>query len=406
MKPKSKFYLFITALLFWIPSHGQFVQTDKNSFSDLSSIHFWSRLMDYCQNDKEEQLLKSKLFRPAISKSEILKLNELIDDLYSKHDQLFHLITEPPKDDSGVYDFHFYIAQNSTKPDKNGPPAIKLIQKIGFDFDNTTTQIVKIIYYDLTPQELLKIQKEINKFPPPTIAPPAPSPMNTFQKAQRAYLDRDYEKAKHLYGIIIDIGIEEYLYDAYLGRAQCNYFQKNNKDATSDVILALKATPDIFNYELHMGNSNWLYASIHSQENNIEKSLEYLKKAAQYIESSKLYSSIAYDEIDLKKYDDALISLGKAIKLNKNEPLAYSNRSLVYLNLGKLKKARADISKSIELFDVNPYAYKHSAMIYIAEGKIDEACRELSKADQLVMPKNIHGSNNEEIQNLLKEHCY
>lgn len=406
MHMRAKLNLSLAVLLFWIPLHGQWVKLDSKSYSDLSPKNIWARLIDYCQNDKNEELLNSELFRPQLSKKEILKLDTVLDDLFNKYDNLFYLIVKPKKGNSGWYDFHFYIPQLPTSNDKKGPQNIKLIKMIGFEYDDyMTSQIAEIIYYDLNEEELLELQKELNKFPPPNIPPPPLTPKNTIQKAQQAYLERDYDKAKHLYGIIINYNIEKYFFNAYLGRANCNYNQQYYEEAKSDVVEALKATPDIYKYDLHMRNSYWLYANIYSDENNIEKSLEYLKKATEFVESSKLYSSIAYDEIELNKYDDALVSLNKAINLNKNEPLAYSNRSLVYLNLGKLKKARADITKSIKLFDVNPYAYKHSAMIYIAEGKMDEACSELRKANQLVIPKNIHGSNHAEIQRLLIKHC-
>ena len=50
-----------------------------------------------------------------------------------------------------------------------------------------------------------------------------------------------------------------------------------------------------------------------------------------------------------KKYKEALDCYSKAIELDPNNPILYSNRSAMYLNLTEYDQAIADADKAISL---------------------------------------------------------
>ena len=50
-----------------------------------------------------------------------------------------------------------------------------------------------------------------------------------------------------------------------------------------------------------------------------------------------------------KKYSEAADCYTKAIEIDSNDPILYSNRSAMYTNISKFTEALADAEKAIEL---------------------------------------------------------
>lgn len=227
----------------------------------------------------------------------------------------------------------------------------------------------------------------------------------TYNAAQSAFEDGNYTKAIELFSEIINVESADEHFSALYSRAYSYYFQENYSLAKADLKKALKINSVHPDYKLIKGCSYWLFSNIISKKKSKHKSLKLLKKASLYLQTSLLYSSIGYEEIQLKKYEDALNSLNTSIKLDENNAYAYSNRALAYLKLNKLDLALNDINISLKLDDENSYAYKHRALIFIALKDYESACNDLNKAiedeSEMIGTKN----HMNEIENLKKKYC-
>jgi tetratricopeptide (TPR) repeat protein len=226
-----------------------------------------------------------------------------------------------------------------------------------------------------------------------------------FNSAEKAFENKNYMYASNLYTTILkekEVTNRHYI---FYKRAFCFYILKNYKKAKSDIKKAWKIKRNDVQYNWVKGNSCWIYARINSKLDKKKKSLKYLKKASSYIQSSLLYSTIGFKEIQLKQYENALININRAIQLDKTNAYAFSNRALVYIKLSELDKARADIIKSIQLDASNPYVYKHSAMVYIKLKAFEKACLELNKAKDLGYIGFGNESDSNDVENLIKEYC-
>jgi DnaJ family protein C protein 7 len=54
-----------------------------------------------------------------------------------------------------------------------------------------------------------------------------------------------------------------------------------------------------------------------------------------------------------KKYESSLVHYSRAIQLNPNDPIFYTNRALVYLKLNRSLECIADCSASIHRFSLS-----------------------------------------------------
>ena len=223
--------------------------------------------------------------------------------------------------------------------------------------------------------------------------------------ADKAFDNRDYKSALEMYTSIIEVNDSKNYHYALYKKAYCNYLLTNYEEAIIDTKKALKVRKSNAQYNWRKGTSNWLYASIYSKLNKKKKSLKYLKKAAKYIQTSLLYSTIGFKEIQLNQYEKALTNLNTAIKLDETNAYAFSNRALVYIKLSELDKARKDVNKSIQLNDKNPYAFKHSAMIYIELKEFEKAFLELSKTHELGYATFGNESDSNDVEELINKYC-
>lgn len=194
-------------------------------------------------------------------------------------------------------------------------------------------------------------------------------------------------------------------YYAYYKRAFCYYEMKRFADAKADVKKALRIPKRNKDYEFIRGNSYWLYSLVISFRSNSPKSLRLMRKSAKYLNSSKLYSTLGFKEVELGKYKDAFKSLNHAIRLDSLNAWAYSNRAWAYLMTNELDKARNDVNISKRLDDQNPYVYLHSALIYIALTDYDSACQELEIANSLGFSSNMAPKKSLGISQLIEKYC-
>jgi stress-induced-phosphoprotein 1 len=74
-----------------------------------------------------------------------------------------------------------------------------------------------------------------------------------------------------------------------------------------------------------------------------------------------------------KKYSEAAECYTKAIELDPNDPILYSNRSAMYTNIKKFDEALKDAEKAIELKPTYGKAYLRKGSALKGLGRIDEA---------------------------------
>lgn len=69
----------------------------------------------------------------------------------------------------------------------------------------------------------------------------------------------------------------------------------------------------------------------------------------------------------------------KAIELNPNESIYFSNRAMVYKKLNKYKEAKNDCIQAIEINNQNIKALLLYGQILCQTGKMDKSCKQLEK---------------------------
>ena len=215
----------------------------------------------------------------------------------------------------------------------------------------------------------------------------------------------DYAAAIEFYEKALAEGKSKHMYYVHYKKAFCHYSINQNEQSEVHIKKALKIKKNYRQYNWIMGNSIWLRARILSKSGDNEQSLVYLREATNYLQPSLLYSTIAFEEIILKQYDQALENLNLAIDLDGENAYAFSNRALLFIYQKNYERARFDINKSISLDSTNPYVFKHSAMLYIELNQIDLACAELEKAEELDYASFGNEFDANDVAELQEKHC-
>ena len=103
-------------------------------------------------------------------------------------------------------------------------------------------------------------------------------------------------------------------------------------------------------------------------------------------EKAESLKVIANDFFKEKKYNDAILNYTKAIELNSNNPVYYSNRSMAYLRVESFGYALADASKAIDLDPKYIKGYYRRASSNMALGKFKKALKDYETVTK-VFPK-------------------
>ena len=93
-----------------------------------------------------------------------------------------------------------------------------------------------------------------------------------------------------------------------------------------------------------------------------------------------LWTILAQTQIANILYDDALISLNNAQKINPKLGEIYFAKSTIYLKQSKLKKAKISLEQSIKIFPENFKAIFQLGNIYLMEKNFKKAIEEFDKA--------------------------
>ncbi len=96
--------------------------------------------------------------------------------------------------------------------------------------------------------------------------------------------------------------------------------------------------------------------------------------------NATLWIILAETQLASKLYNDALISLNNAQKINPKLGEIYFAKSTIYLQQSKLKKAKISLEKAIEIFPENFKAIFQLGNIYLIEKNFVKAIEEFEKA--------------------------
>ena len=113
----------------------------------------------------------------------------------------------------------------------------------------------------------------------------------------------------------------------------------------------------------------------------IEDSLNLAKLAVKMNNNNEtLWTILAETQIASKLYDDALISLDNAQKINSKMGEIYFAKSTIYLKQSKIKKAKISLLSGIKILPKNFKAIFQLGNIYLMEKNYKKAIEEFDKA--------------------------
>lgn len=95
------------------------------------------------------------------------------------------------------------------------------------------------------------------------------------------------------------------------------------------------------------------------------------------------YSERGYVLLRLEKYDKALADHNRAIELDSTKDVIYNNRGYIHMQLGDYDRAIADYSEAIKLNPHRGNAYTNRGYVYMELGNYDSAIVNLNKAIEL-----------------------
>ncbi|NRT11424.1 tetratricopeptide repeat protein [Flavobacterium sp. 14A] len=138
-------------------------------------------------------------------------------------------------------------------------------------------------------------------------------------------------------------------------------------------------TDVIFYRALAKTELNDFYGAISDYEKIIELNSNY---PLQYNKYATVYNNKAYTLVRLKKFQEALPFVEKALALDKTEWFIWDTRGEIYYNLAIYDKSLKDLNKAIELKE-NDNSYFLRGLVYIKLGQKEKGCKDLSKSGEL-----------------------
>lgn len=185
------------------------------------------------------------------------------------------------------------------------------------------------------------------------------------------------------------------IYKLYESRGIAQCWKRNYKEGYKDLLYAYKMDTTKLSILINLANAC-------NQINKKDEALKYMLIALKaYPEDAVLISNIGLWYQDKTDYKQSITYFDKAIKLNPNLGLGYSNRSYSRLKLGETDGALGDINKSIELFPTNSYAYRNRGLIWIKLKKYASACEDFNTA----IAKGYTQMYGSDVEELIQKNC-
>lgn len=210
-------------------------------------------------------------------------------------------------------------------------------------------------------------------------------------KLARAYNNIDeYEKALEILLKFEDEEKNSSTWNYRVGYAY--YFLKDNIKAEKYFSRALELNPKEKDVDFFLARLYRIFGNEQSDKNNIEKALEYYKRALIFCtdEDEIMYTgcSIAWAYDSLEKYDMAYPYLETAIHSGRDDEWIHSELGSCLSGMKKYEEAIAEYKKAIELGRNDAWIYSKLGVSYRELEKIDEALEVYLKGLE-IEPNNI-----------------
>jgi len=124
-----------------------------------------------------------------------------------------------------------------------------------------------------------------------------------------------------------------------------------------------------------------LLGTIHLQKNNYDEALVLITKAIKLNSKSEIfYNNRGLVLFELRKFNDAALNYSKALKINSRFVEAYNNYAIVLQSLNQSDKALSVLNKAILINDKNASLFTRKGIIQRELGLFEESLENLNKA--------------------------
>lgn len=182
----------------------------------------------------------------------------------------------------------------------------------------------------------------------------------------------EFEKAISDYSTIIDQNPQ--ITQAWSSRGSCYYRIGAFQNAIQDFSRAIELEPDNADLYLYLGNSY----------GEMDMFTEAIKNfnVAREISFGNYYSNLtkAYEDINSRKYTSALARATSAIEENPTDPIPHSYKGISLYHLGKFDDAIVHLNTANKLDPDNSATIYNLGLAYIASDNTEEAISQFEKA--------------------------
>ena len=185
----------------------------------------------------------------------------------------------------------------------------------------------------------------------------------------------EFEKAITDYSAIIDQNPQ--LTQAWALRGSCYYRIGALQNAIHDFSKAIELEPDNADLYLYLGNS-------YGEMDMFTKAIKNFNIARE-ISFGDYYSNLAkaYEDINSQKYTSALARATSAIKENPTDPIPHSYKGISLYHLGKFDDAILYLNAATKLDPNNSVTIYNLGLAYMASKNTEEAISQFEKAVSL-----------------------
>jgi tetratricopeptide (TPR) repeat protein len=183
----------------------------------------------------------------------------------------------------------------------------------------------------------------------------------------------------------------------YYGRAASNIGLGKKADAKPDLDMAISLDNTI-------ADAFYQRALIVKSKENMDPACEDITRA---VTLGSAEAKIAYDDnfcwnvaqqhykegaskVTLRKYDEALVELNKAISICPDSGVYYSKRGQAYMGLNNKTKALEDFSKAVQLSPKSPDGYYQLGLYYFNLDDFDKAFENFTAAINIAPTYDAH----------------
>lgn len=186
--------------------------------------------------------------------------------------------------------------------------------------------------------------------------------------------------------------------EKYMADGLSAFNEKNYSKAIEQFDAAINVDASIAELYYNRGNAYALMGNPDAALADFDRAIELKPNYAEAFHNRAYYVKERNGDLE-----GALFDYTKSIEINPddNDAYALSNRSLIKMKMMDIAGAMDDVNQSIKLDPQNPFAFRNRALIFIQESKTDSACFDLKKSIELGFGTK-HGS---EVDSLLKIIC-